>query len=146
VKQIYEGIEIAYDEDGNTWKFELRGRARSAESLTKAKEAIDKEPAEKRKQTFHKFDAYVFSYHGGYKIATVTSVAEGGWRGDLSFWISQDGKRSKERAANIFPVNAHNTKLIEERKILDAKIEALQEEAGEVSAKLECAKMPTELA
>ena len=44
----YEGIEIAYIEGSNDWRFELRGRSRRAESLSKAKEFIDKEPSKKK--------------------------------------------------------------------------------------------------
>jgi hypothetical protein len=38
----HDDITITYDEKDNRWHFELRGRQRSAESLAKAKEFIDK--------------------------------------------------------------------------------------------------------
>jgi hypothetical protein len=42
VKVVCKGIEIKYDENSNCWNFELRNLERSAETLLKAKQAIDK--------------------------------------------------------------------------------------------------------
>ena len=60
MKTVYQDIAIEYDEQSNAWKFELRGRSRGADSLAKAKEAIDKEPVEKRKP-FPKFEAWLWA-------------------------------------------------------------------------------------
>lgn len=49
ITHTHEGILITYDENANLWRFTLRGRDRSTDSLSKAKEAIDKPVATKAK-------------------------------------------------------------------------------------------------
>ena len=144
MKTTYNDIEISYIEGSDTWEFELRGRSRSAPSLTKAKEAIDKVPAEKR-APFPKFDAYVLKY-GGTAIVTVTSVAEKDYSGKPQFWVSENGRRSKERAYSLFPVNEHNTALIKELKEIEEAKNKLDEKRSSIAKNLQEATVPAECA
>ena len=146
MKTTYNDIEISYVEGDNRWHFELRGRSRSAESLAKAKEAIDKEPIEKRKQKFPRFDAYFFQYGENPIIVTVTGVSEEYYRASPQFWITNEGKRSKEHVSSLYPVNAENGAIVNE--IISIKKQADQLEKARVAqmAKLEVATIPKEIA
>lgn len=146
MKTIHSGIEIEYREQDNRWYFELRGRSRSADSLSKAKEAIDKEPTPKRTQQFPKFTAYRFNYAGIHRV-TVTSVAEGtSYRGSPSFWITNsEGGRSKEYASSLAPVNPHNDRLVNEIEALNKEQEAINEKIKVAKSNLEWAKVPAEI-
>lgn len=146
MKTEYSGIEIAYDEDRNEWLFDLRGRSRKADSLAKAKEAIDKEPKEKRVQAFPRFEAYNFTYNRLEKV-TVTSVAEDGYYGaGKCFWVTgPDGKRKKERASSLYPVNDHNTVVIEKIMVKKKEIETHEQQISVLNAGLQQAKVPDEI-
>lgn len=147
MKTTHNEIEITYNEDKDRWDFELRGRQRSAESLAKAKEAIDKEPVEKRKQVFPRFAAYLKKNWEGYVTVTVTSMADAGYRGGIYFWIAmKDGTRQKEGAESLFPVNEKNTSIIAEIARLDAMVAALKEKISAQQGKLQSATVPKELA
>ena len=146
MKTLYKEIEISYNEEKDRWEFELRGRSRSAESPARAKEAIDKEPVEKRKQVFPRFDAYQNKHNRGFSIVNVTSIANNNC-GGAQFWISstKDG-RQKEYACSLFPVNENNTAIVTEIKRINAQIDALDEVKANQHSKLQPATMPTELA
>lgn len=146
MKTAYSDIEITYDEAKDDWSFELRGRSRRAPSLAKAKEAIDKEPTEKRKQTFPKFEAYFWSYNA-IKVVTVTSVAEDPYhRSGSSFWIVCDGARKKEKDYSLYPVNEYNTALVEQIKAKDAERDLLDEKIKALREDLQKATVPAEIA
>ncbi len=147
MKTEYNEIEISYDEGRDRWLFELRGRSRSADSLAKAKEAIDKEPAEKRQQTFPRFQAYFWRYDD-LKVVTVTSIAEEASYGKSKvFWVmDKDNRRSKELQHSLFPVNEHNTKIIEAVKAKEAEVEKLQEDIRALRETLQQATVPAEVA
>ena len=143
----HSGIAIEYKESDNRWYFELRGRSRNAESLAKAKEAIDKEPAEKRKQTFPRFDAYRNGYSQGWQIVSITSVADAGYRHGTYFWIqNQKKEREKVSADDLFPVNEHNDKIMAVLKEFEKQIAALKKQKEAQQAKLQCATVPKEIA
>lgn len=146
MKTQYKDIEISYVEGTNDWHFELRGRTRKADSLSKAKEAIDKEPPEKRAQTFPRFEAYLWSY-SELKTVTVTSAAEDGYYGATkAFWVTdKQGQRRKERESSLFPVNDHNTELIGQIKAKDAERERINKEIEGLKEKLQTASMPKEI-
>lgn len=144
MKTLYNAIEISYNEENDRWEFELRGRARSAESLAKAKEAIDKEPKEKRTQVFPRFDAYRFRYGDEISIVTVTSVADTRYSG-VEFWITGKDGRSKERASQLYPVNEKNTAIVTEIKRINAQIEGLDKAKATQHTKLQSATVPKEL-
>ena len=99
----YEGIEIAYIEGSNDWRFELRGRSRRAESLSKAKEFIDKEPS--KKKPFEPFSALVVTRYdnGDFRQVQVTSCAgPSRYKGaELEWWISDNGRREKKAGSDL---------------------------------------------
>ena len=145
MKTEHNGIEISYDENKNSWLFDLRGRSRSADSLAKAKEAIDKEPKEKRAQTFPRTEAYLWNYEG-FKVVTVTSVAEEGYYGaGKSFWVNDGTKRKKERFSSLYPVNEHNTDLVDAIKAKDAERERISEQIESLKEKLKPIEVPKEI-
>jgi hypothetical protein len=145
MKTDYSGIEITYDEGRDKWLFDLRGRSRSADSLTKAKEAIDKEPKEKRTQTFPRFEAYMWAYDG-FKTVTVTSLADDGYHNGTTFWVSDaDGRRRKERDYSLFPVNDHNTAIKEKIVAKEAEREAVLEAIKTLNNGLQKASVPAEV-
>ena len=125
----YEDVEISYNEDKNTWEFELRGRQRSCESLAKAKEAIDKPVKETKETKFERFEAYKIERWGcKSKKVTVTSIAEhrhgGNWG---SVWISDNGDREKVCDGQLYEVTKENETLLAELKSNDDKIKAIGE-------------------
>jgi len=145
MQTTHSGIEIEYDESKDVWRFDLRGRARSAATLSKAKEAIDKEPSEKRKQVFPRFEAYLVKLWET-SVVTVTGLAEENYRSTTCFWVTtKEGKRSKEYANILFPVSDHNTAILAEIKKLDDQIEALEKAKAAQHTKLQCATIPKEL-
>lgn len=146
MKCTYSDIEISYNEDKDRWDFELRGRRRSAESLAKAKEAIDKEPAEKRKQVFPRFTAYRFRYGQEIETVTVTSVADEQGFGGLRFWIAGKNGREKERCTMLFPVNESNDAIIIEMQSIQTQMDALEEKKDALREKLQSATIPKEIA
>lgn len=147
MKVTHSDIVITYIEGDNQWHFELCGRQRKAESLAKAKEAIDKEPVEKRKQTFPRFEAYMkTSFERDYSVVSVTSLAENHYGRDTHFWVvDKRGNRSKENAVYIYPVNDANTAVVAEMMNIVGKIEILEKEKSMVAGKLQCSTVPKEL-
>ena len=145
MKTEHEGIEITYNEHSNEWEFVLRGRSRSVESLSKAKEAIAKEPKEKR-APFPRFDAYYFTGWEGYKIVTVTSIAEDRYYKGTTYWLNKGSGRAKEKDTSLFVINDHNKALIEQmsakerqKKVLDSEISALRGQMQMIAAPEESA-------
>lgn len=111
IEFTHDGTLITYDEQENKWKFTLRGRDRSAESLAKAKEIIDKPvPAEKAKP-FEKIPAWLFKYSSETPVKVeITGIAEGYGYGRSEFvWVNNAKKRSKEMiAGGVYPSNEKN--------------------------------------
>jgi hypothetical protein len=137
IKHTHDGVEITYDEKENRWRFHLRGRERSAESLAKAKEFIDKPVVEKEEKTFVPIDAWWFSYSEGPRIVKVTSVAERGY-GSLEYYWIKDGKdRSKRAAYELYPKTDKNDKLVSEVQALDSQLDSLREKRDEKKQKLD---------
>jgi hypothetical protein len=147
MKTEYSGIEISYDEGRDKWLFDLRGRSRSAESLAKAKEAIDKEPKEKRTQSFPRFEAYHWSYNN-FGVVIVTSVADDAYYGQgKTFWVvEKDGKRKKERDYGLFPVNDHNTAIVNQILEKEKEAEKIAEKISNLRQELQKATVPAEIA
>lgn len=131
----YHDIEITYDEIENKWKFTLRGRDRSADSLGAAKAAIDKQPTEKAKP-FEKIPAWQIHYNGPIDKVELTSIAERQYGRDYVWIKDSAGKRSKEVVErSIYPQNPTNDAIIAEiiqkkdaLKALSKKIECLKEQ------------------
>jgi len=133
IEFTHDGTLITYDEQENKWTFTLRGRDRSAESLAKAKEIIDKPvPAEKAKP-FEKIPAWLFKYDGDTpERIEVTGIAEDrGYGGGQRVWIKHRGNRSKESTSfSIYPVSPQNDVIAQQ---VIEKQEFIAQLRGEVS-------------
>ena len=119
----YGGIAITYDERDDVWRFELRGRERKADTLAKAKEAIDK-PAPQEK-TFKPLEAYVTNYGMAIEPATITSIAEPSY-GKFQVWCTINGERRKKELSDFFAITPENESLVVECGELDKKIKWLE--------------------
>jgi hypothetical protein len=144
IKTTYADIPIEYDEKRNLWTFELRGRARIAESLENAKKAIDA-PVKEKKQ-FERFKAWHRESWEGWKQFDVTSIGEparyGGYR---QVWTSENGKkRALIRADDVFPVNDANNAIVAQWTELDNQVKALEDQKRKLLAKLQKYVIPQE--
>src|SRR6476646_9588862 len=105
--------EIVYDEEKDKWVFTLRGRERSAESLGKAKEIIDK-PEPKNKKPFERVKCIGLSRHSWvrdkpFEEFEVTSIAEGPGYGRVEVWTSSKANgREKRNADGCYPATPAN--------------------------------------
>jgi hypothetical protein len=113
IQVVHDETTITYNESEDKWEFTLRGRDRSAESLAKAKEYIDKPvPAEKAKP-FEKIPAWFLRYERKPVQIEVTGIAERPrYGGDNQVWIKSGTHRSKENVRDIVPSNPKNDALI----------------------------------
>lgn len=145
MKVVYGGIEITYDERENVWRFELRGRERSAESLAKAKETIDKPEPNKKANTFERRKAY-FREYGSFKVVEVTSVAEPGYRSGDVFWILNGKNRSKEAGYKLWEYSAENTATVEQIKSLENQVKNLNEQIKKLEEGMGRIVVPKEVA
>lgn len=132
VTTTYQGIEITYSEQNDTWGFVLRGRERNALSLAKAKEAIDKPvPAEKGKTFERRAVIKLSSYSIEAEFGEVTSIADQtGYRGSPYLWFvgAKSGRRSKEPANMMYLDTAENRAIM-------ATAEGINEEANKLHKK-----------
>lgn len=128
----HNGITITYNEPMNIWEFELRGRSRTAESLAKAKEAIDKPPKNKAEaKTFKRCEAFAFSF-GEVKRITVTSIAdEDSWNG-AQCWVIQDGRRSRQPVHSTYAITPENEARVKEFISTTEKIKALRSKTEQI--------------
>ena len=140
IKVVHNETEILYNEHTNVWEFVLRGRSRTAESLTKAREFIDKEPAAKKEKLFEPFDALICHYGHDYRTVRVTSCAGLGYGGKLEWWISYDGKRTK--MDGIYGITPENQKRIAHIEGLRKQVAALEEEILATHRSLELVSVP----
>jgi hypothetical protein len=131
IKVTYDGVEIIYRENDDRWQFELRGRERSAESLAKAKEAIDK-PEPVKKVAFERMKAYVRPRYGNvdkYLMGEVTSIAEGrNFSNRREVWVVVGKDREKRDEFYVFEISAANDATLAEIARLAKEIEALEEQ------------------
>lgn len=134
-KVIYEGIDISYVEASNRWRFELRGRERSAESLSKAKEVIDKpEPGEKK--PFTRMKAFLIRYDGIH-LVEVTSIAENDGSRSLYLWVMEGQTRRKESASSLCVDSSSNRGKLDEMKKLRKEIAEKEKAASAILASLD---------
>lgn len=128
VKVTYGGIDIAYNEEQDRWEFELRGRERFADSLAKAKEAIDK-PEPKTAKKFVPVRAIMNTYSSVY-VGTITSIADSGY-GPQQVWFTRDSdkRRSKEPLSAMKEFNEANRKLVAEHDALQKEADTLRKKA-----------------
>lgn len=113
IQVVHSDITITYNEGEDKWQFTLRGRDRSAESLAKAKEYIDKPLPPEKAKPFEKIPAWFIPYSDEPQKVVVTGIAERErFSSDVAVWITNNGKRSKESVrSRIFPQNATNDAL-----------------------------------
>jgi len=144
----YSGVAVEYLEDLNKWRFELRGRERNAESLTQAKEWIDKpEPEKKASKNFKRFDVvHAGRYSGPHKrnrsVVTVTSIASDRYRNEANnpstAWVLKaNGERAKEGVYTLYPIHETNTKKWEEYDRLTVEGERIEAEKQKVLNSIE---------
>lgn len=140
----HSDTEITYNESENKWTFTLRGRDRSAESLVKAKELIDKPvPAEKAKP-FEKIPVWFFKYNGPPVKAEVIGIAEGRGYGRSEYvWINCEGTRKKESTAySIYPSDKKNDALVEQIIAKEKEIENARKAVDSLKQKLSPLVLP----
>lgn len=140
----YRDVIITYREKDNRWCFELRGRDRSAESLAKAKEFIDKPaPSEKEEKPFKPIRAWYKDYGYEFHPCSVTSIAESpSWKSDKEVWVTFDGgKRAKVAADTVIETTAPNALAIAGIRDRQKEIERLQEEIRKFADKLTKVKL-----
>lgn len=141
IKLTHNGVEIVYDEKDNLFRFELRGRQRSATSLLKAKEAIDKQPTEKEKKAaFQRTRCWtkenMWSRGGSeWRIIEATSVADG-YTGAYVWTVDGQKQRAKYRASDLVPCSPENDRKIEELRQAEKQIAELDERNSKAWEKL----------
>jgi hypothetical protein len=125
----YKEVEIVYSEENSRFEFELRGKERYAESLAKAKEAIDKPVPGPAGKKFEPVRALFRSYRG-VKPGTITSIAESGYRSqEVWFTQDEDKRRSKEWLSNMCEESESNLLLYKDSKALYKEAESLRSKA-----------------
>jgi hypothetical protein len=145
IKTVYNGIEISYNENRDLWEFELRGRDRTADSLVKAKEFIDK-PVVDSKKSFEKIEAFwVGNWHGKYaeKVIVTSRGEDSIWDGP-EFWIQGSEGRKKVAAGGLLKINANNIGLINEYTSNESIIKSLNKRNGEIEKSYERIDLPKE--
>lgn len=120
----YKGIVITYDEPADMWRYELRGRYRSAKSLAKVKESIDKPVYQKN--PFKRFEAYYDQGFDKFVLIEVTSIAESHYGPADQVWCwnakAEYGNRFKASKDRIYPLSEHNLPIIREiENLLEAR-------------------------
>ncbi len=138
----YNETTILYDEENNRWKFELRGRHRSAESLAKAKEFIDKPVNDKEEKPFTRIAVFAKPKYGYNKnemfdIGEVTSVAESSYGSRKEVWVVVGKTREKRDADNCYIKNDQNAEIITQIKSFTNQIHALEERRFKLYEKLQ---------
>lgn len=134
IKHTYREVEIVYVESGNVWNFIANGRERNVESLTKAKETIDRSlDYERKERPWKPFAAYFHrSTSEGFMPVTVTSQAEQRYGSGAYYWITSEneGKKSrhKEHESYLYATTPENEAAIARWQELDVQIEALAKE------------------
>lgn len=133
VTVLYCDVLVTYEEDRDVWTFSLRGRERSAPSLAKAKESIDKVPAEK-KNDFQRVPVYCYNGWSSSAMSKgeITSIAEGRFS-TPEVWVVINGVREKKHASNVFPIGPANDGVVQ-------VLEQLQHELEVVQAKIKASK------
>lgn len=147
IQVVHNDTHITYNEPENKWQFTLRGRDRSAESLAKAKELIDKPVPAGKAKPFEKIPAWFFGYSDTPKKVEVTGIAESPSyrRGESSVWIVMDGARTKQNVtSSIYPSSPKNDKIIAQITAKETESEKLHQEARELKYTLDPLVLPKE--
>lgn len=134
----YDGISVSYDEAEDKWSFTIRGRERSAPSLAKAKEFIDRPVKDKEASTFTPLAAYYVGYDHAPREIQVTSMAEGrSYSSGQHYWIVKDGQRRKERCDYIYPQSPSNVEAVTQMRGLEKQIKTLQKQLEKAHQSME---------
>jgi hypothetical protein len=153
VKTTYNGTEITYNERTDRWEFELRGSSRSAETLSKAKEVIEK-PAPKDKTPFTRTPAFYRGYSGdGYQKVEVTSIANSSsLYGGKEVWVSiptanakrGDGRpeRTKVRTSDLRAYVPENVELVDKMRVTSDAIAKLENEKTRLAEQMKAFELP----
>jgi hypothetical protein len=143
LQHTHEGTVITYNEKENKWEFTLRGRDRSAESLAKAKEFIERPVPEEKAKPFKKIPAWFFHHAQAPQKVEVTGIAERTFSSLLYVWINNSGKRSKECVSHtIYPSTPANDEKVAEMLKKAAEIEHLEEEYQKLKSSLTPLELP----
>jgi hypothetical protein len=148
IKHTYRDIEITYIEGNDKWNFTVNGRERNRESLTKAKESIDRAlDNEVKERPWQPFEAWYENRYSGnrdYEKVRVTSEADRDY-GRRQFWImrevtdnkgNKEQKRVKVQMDYLFASTPENDQKIRQITELREQANKLYEEAKAVSSKL----------
>ncbi len=141
IRHTHKTVVITYDEDANLWRFTLRGRDRSASSLTLAREAIDK-PEPKKSKPFEKIKAWECRYGDMPSRVEVTGIAEGrgyAGEGDSFVWITDAQRRRRKESVklHIFPSNAKNDAIAEQITARRKEMAKLDDECAKLARTFE---------
>lgn len=142
ISETYREIEIVLLENENKWRFTANGRERTAPTLPAAREAIDK--ALKAETKWEPVDAYFTSYNSSGPVrVTITSEAGGHHGNYRQFWISNNGKRSKESEGVLYAITPENDALFARIVELVKQQKALREQEKELLQQLRPIQIPT---
>lgn len=141
---VHSDVTITYDEQQNKWLFTLRGRDRSADSLAKAREFIDKPVPRDKAKPFQKIPAWFFRYGEPPVKIEITGIAEErSYSGGERVWIKCKRSRSKESVAYaIYPQSTKNDALVQQIITKESQVEKLREEISNLRGKLEKLVLP----
>lgn len=144
IQHTHRGVVITYNENSNRWQFTLRGRDKSAESLSLARAAIDK-PEPKSAKPFAKIEAWEYRNDAPERV-TVTGIAEKGWRGMPEVWIKDAGgnRRKEDPESRIYPATDNNNEVFAKITEKYAAIRALDDECSKLRSKLATLKIEEE--
>lgn len=154
IKVTHNEVDITYNEVKNEWEFVLRGRFRSAPSLTKAREAISKESKEK-KGAFERFNALLFKTYSSETIeVTVTSFAGFSSYGKTpEWWVSYsvdrgysrlDSRREKVDGSDLLEISPKTTGLLAAAKEINENIFELTARRAKILESIPRISGPTE--
>lgn len=141
---VHDDTTITYDESEDRWTFTLRGRDRSAESLAKAKEYIDKPLPPEKAKPFEKIPAWFFPYSDRPHKVEITGIAERRY-GYEQVWITCEGKRKKENVSHsVYPSNTKNDALVQQVLAAQQEIDKLKKSIEDSKSHLQPLVLPKE--
>lgn len=124
MKVVHNDIEITYNEDANTWEFTLRGRERTAPSLAKAKEWIEKPVL--NKVGFEPVEAFRVNTWQGARACRITSIARPSRYSGPQVWVVyEDGVREKVHPNGLILNNETNRAQLSEIEKMEREVEQL---------------------
>lgn len=144
LQKTYNGVVISYDENLDQWVFELRDRERRVNTLSDAKTAIDKVPSP-AKAKMEPIPAFQRDWSNVTTHGNITSfAADTDYAGRLTeaWFVSANGKRSKERLNNLFLANDSNLALLDQIKLQTIVVDKAKQELRNLVSKLVSVKGP----